>query len=268
MLAILLVLIAQVTPMPSPLPSPSASPPIVTPAPRPLPSPTTAPVMSAQPAIADHLYPGNVVRIAVANSNGPLTVSIDNPVVTVAIDQTARTVTITAGQTLGRGTLTITDATNQGVQIPVRVGLDAGQLLANSLSLQYTGSPIDRTWLQGVVQKMVLRNVQLQAPAAVQTVFNVPAILPPGSLTGLSAQVQIPGNDRYYPVNATVSVNLQNVAADPFAPPTLFYDDDPERITQDGVLYRGQVTSSSPTRLYYYHENTDQPHQLDVAFTA
>lgn len=222
--------------------------------------------MTAQPAVADHLYPGNVVRIAIANSNGTLNAAIDNPIITWTIDQNAHAVTITAGQTLGRGTLTITDSTNQSVQIPVRVGLDAGQLLANSVSVQYTGSPIDRTWLQNVVQKMVLRNVQSQFTP--QTVFNLPAILPPGSITGLSAQVQIPGNDQYYAVNASVNVNLQNVAAQPFTPPTLFYDDDPERITQDGVLYRGQVTAASPVRLYYYHENTDQPHQLVVAFTA
>ncbi len=224
--------------------------------------------MSAQPAVADHLYPGNVLTITVANANGEIGIAIDNPIVTWNLDQTAHTVTLSAGQTLGRATLTISDRSNQSVQIPVRVGLDAAKILSANLTLQYTGNPVEPAWLQKIVQRNVLHNVQLQPGAQAQTNFNLPAALAPGSVSAFDAQVQVAGTDSTYPVNALVNVNLQNVAAPAFTPPLLFYDDDPEHIVSEGVLYRGHIQPGTPVRLYYYHDNGGQPRDLVVVFST
>jgi hypothetical protein len=236
--------------------------------PSPIVSPTPAAPLSAQPFVADHLYPSGTLQITIANSTGAISAAIDNPIVTWSVDQNAHVVNITAGQTLGRAVLTISDGSGQRVLVPVRVANDAARLLSQSLTLQYTGNPVDPAWLQKVVQQTVLRDVELQ-PGAVQpqTNFNLPA-LAPGSVGAFDAQVQVPGGDSYYPVNAVVNVNLQNVVAQTFAPPVLFYDDDPEHIAAEGVLYRGHIDPAAPVRLYYYHDNIRQPRDLAVVFSA
>ncbi|HET9393458.1 MAG TPA: hypothetical protein VFO29_08100 [Candidatus Rubrimentiphilum sp.] len=259
--AALLAALLQGTP-----PAPSGASPA--PSPSPIASPTVAPALSAQPAAADHLYPGNVLRITIAGANGAVTAAIDNPIATWSVDQAAHVLTLTAGQTLGRATLTVTDATNQSITVPVRVGLDAGTIAAQSLSLRYTGNPVDQAWLQKTVQKALLQNVQSAPGANPQTSFALPSALAPGSIGAFDAQVQITGGDQYYPVNSVVNVNLQNVPTESFAPSLLLYDDDPEHITTEGVLYRGRVSPGQPARLYYYHDNNNQPHDLVVAFSA
>ncbi len=259
LVASLLAAMLQVPPSPSPTPSASPSP-VVSPAP--------AAQLSAQPFVADHLYPGGALSIAIANSTGPIGVSIDNPIVTLNIDQNAHTVTLTAGQTLGRAVLTILDGSGQRVLIPVRVALDAAKILSQTLALQYTGNPVDPVWLQRTVQRSVLRNLQLRPGVQAQTSFNLPAALAPGSIGAFDAQVQVSGNESYYPVNALINVNLQNVAAQSFVPSVLFYDDDPEHIATEGVLYRGHIDPATPVRLYYYHDDNAQPRDLAVVFSA
>ena len=259
--ALLAALLQGTPPAPPAGASPAASP-------SPVASPSAAPALSVQPAVADHLYPGNVLRITTGNANGTISAAIDNPIATWSIDQSAHVLTLTAGQTLGRATLTITDASGQSVPVPVRVGLDAGTISAQSLSVQYTGNPIDQAWLQKTVQKALLKNVQLQPGATPQTTFNLPAALGPGSIGALGAQVQISGSDQYYPVSGVVNINLQNIPTESFAPSLLFYDDDPEHVAAEGILYRGRVSPGQPVRLYYYHDNTDRPRDLIVVLSA
>ena len=80
--------------------------------------------------------------------------------------------------------------------------------------------------------------------------------------------MQIAGNGRYFDQSGSTTVTVQNVAATPFTPGLLFYDDDPERISQEGVLFRGSVTATAPARLYYYHDADEQPHRLVVALSS
>ncbi len=259
LVASLLAALLQVPP--SPVPSPTSSP-------SPIASQAPSAQLSAQPFAADHLYPGGVLPVAVANSLGSIGVSIDNPIITWNIDQNAHVVTLTAGQTLGRGVLTISDGSAQRILIPVRVAVDAAKLLSQTLSVQYTGNPVDLSWLQQTVQRSILRNVQLQPGVQAQTSFNLPAALAPGSIGAFDAQVQVAGSDNYYPMSGLVNVNLQNVAAQTFAAPVLFYDDDPEHIRMEGVLYRGHIDPATPARLYYYHDDNAQPRDLAVVFSA
>ena len=94
------------------------------------------------------------------------------------------------------------------------------------------------------------------------------APLAPGQSAQFTVPVQIAGNGTYFDQSGTTAVNVRNVALDPFAPSLLFYDDDPEHVTQDGVLFRGTVTAAAPARLFYYHDDTADPRLLVVALRS
>ena len=94
------------------------------------------------------------------------------------------------------------------------------------------------------------------------------APLAPGGTAQFSVPVQISGNGQYFDQTATTTVNVQNTPVQPFTPGLLFYDDDPEHVSQDGVLFRGSVTAAQPARIYYYHDNTADPRRLVVALES
>jgi len=245
----------QATPPPPP-------PPLTTPQPSPSASP---PALSIAPAPVANLHPSQSLTLFIQNGTGPYTATVDTPIVTVAIDQTARTLTVTASQQTGRATLTVNDSTGASVQIPVQVAVDAGTA-PSSITLRVTGAQLDTQWLTLLIQKDVQNAVTLQPGASVQVQpFTLPAALGPGAVATVPVQVQISGGDQFFNVTPTVTINLQNVEAAPFTPPVLMYDDDPEKLTATGVLFRGQVNPGSPARLYYYHENDDSGNARDLA---
>ncbi|HVA32511.1 MAG TPA: hypothetical protein VNG31_00095, partial [Candidatus Baltobacteraceae bacterium] len=95
------------------------------------------------------------------------------------------------------------------------------------------------------------------------------APLPPGAQMQFNVPVQITSpTGEYFDQNGATLVSVQNVAVDPFAPPLLFYDDDPEHVTQDGVLFRGTVSAAQPSRLYYYHDDGSDARSIVVALTS
>lgn len=164
--------------------------------------------------------------------------------------------------------LTVTDSTGASLQIPVRVAYDAGVVPAQ-LSVQITGDQIDPQWLQSQIQKAIAKAVQTQPGAAAQIgPVTLPTLLSPGASAEIPVQVQIPGGAQYFDVNAQTSVALQNVDAGPFSSQLLFYDDDPEKVVADGTLYRNQIAPNAPARLYYYHQNANDPRRIIVALTS
>jgi hypothetical protein len=224
--------------------------------------------MSVQPG-AVNLYPGQSQTIAVANSSGVLTTKLDTPLVQVTIDQSSHTATIAAAQQTGRATLTIADATGAQIQIPIRVAYPAATV-PPEVVLRVTGNPIDSGWLQQQIQNALSRNVQIQSGAG-QPQFGpmtLPAFLGPGVSAAIPVQVHVSGGTQYFDIDVTTSIALQNVDVAPFSPALLFYDDDPEKIVQNGVLYRNQVSSGTPARLYYYHQNNDDSRQLLVVLSS
>ncbi len=235
------------------------SPPVAT-------TPAPAPLAAAPNAV--NLHPSQTQIITVTGANASISAQLDTALVTAAVDQNARTVTVTASAQTGRATLTVADSTGATVQVPIRVALDAGAV-ASSVWVRVTGNPIDPAWLQTQLAKAVTQAVQLQ-PGAVLTppAFTLPASFAPGATAAVPVGVHIAGGDLYYDVDTTVSVNLQNLDVPGFAPALLFYDDDPEKILADGVLYRAQVSSGAPARLYYYHQNVGQPRRLLVVLQA
>jgi hypothetical protein len=152
--------------------------------------------------------------------------------------------------------------------VPVRVALDGG-IIPPSLSLRITATQPDPQWLQTQIQKLLLKFAAVQPGAQLQVQpFALPAALGPGITAALDVPVRIAGGDTYFDVDGATSVDLQNVPADPFTPPLLFYDDDPERLSATGVLFRASIQPQTPARLYYYHENTADDRDLAVVFTS
>lgn len=220
---------------------------------------------------AVNLQPAQSQSISIANGTGALTASVDLPIVTVTVDQAAHTVTLLATQQTGRATLTVSDGTGASIQVPVRVAYPAAAL-PPAIALRVTGNPVDQAWLQRQLQQAVMKALQLQQGVAPQSVqigaYSLPPSLGPGATAAIPVPVHVAGGDRFLDVDASLSVSIQNVALDPFSPPVLFYDDDPEKIAQNGVLYRAQINPGTPARLYYYHQNTLEPRRLLVLLAA
>lgn len=274
-LALALAIVMQATPPPTPpplvtpAPSPTASPSGATPSPSPSSSASPS-ALTATPAVLN-LAPGQSQTVTISAPSGPLTASFDTPIATATVDQLAHTIAIVAGQQSGRATLTVSDQSGATIQIPLRVALPAGTV-PTTIALRVTGNPVDQAWLQKQVQLAVIKAVQLQQGVAPQSVqfgsYSLPPALGPGATAAIPIPVHIAGGDQFLDVDAPVSVSLQNVALDPFAPPILFYDDDPEKVAQNGVLYRAQVNPGAPARLYYYHQNTADARRLLVLLSA
>ncbi len=215
-----------------------------------------------------NLHPSAGATLAIQSGSGPFSVSVDVPIVTAAIDQNARTVTVTASTQTGRATIVLSDSSGATIQIPVRVALDAGTA-PPAATVRVTGSQLDPQWLMQQIQRVVLPAVQTQPGATAQLgAFTLPATLGPGASAVVPVPVQVAGGDQYFDVNAWTSVTVQNVAADPFSTPLLFYDDDPEKLIADGVLFRGEVQPNAPARLYYYHQNAEGSRQLAVVLSS
>lgn len=264
--ASLVLLLAQVTPPPPP-PQPTAT---TAPSTSPSPVPSPTPALLATPA-SIAISPAQQTTVTLANATGDLAATTDAKLVTVTVDQRAHTVVVTATQATGNDVLHVSDTSGARVDVPIRVAWRAGNVPANAV-LKVTGSPVDPAWLaqqvQALVTRLTLPQVRPEAQATIAAVTPPPAPLAPGERMQFSVPVQINGNGVDYDVSAATAVDVQNVAVDAFTPSLLFYDDDPERVTQDGVLYRGTIDPKRPVRLYYYHDNGPEPRRIIVSLRA
>ncbi len=275
MLLAILTLVAQVTPLPSPPPIPS--PPLASPSASVLPS--ASPLPAVAPSVAPSaltvapasiaITPAQQEIVHVSGAVLPLSVVSDKRLVSFAIDQNAATITTTATQATGTDTLHVTDASGATVDIPVRVAFLAGRVMKTA-TLKVTGSPLDGNWLAQQIQALVTRLTTAMpgAQTTIATVSPLPPSLVPGSQMQVNVPVQIMGGDSYFDVSDATTVTVQNVPMDTFLPQFLLYDDDPERVNADGVLYRGTIDAAHPSRLYYYHDDGPQPRRVVVVLST
>ncbi|MEO6835830.1 MAG: hypothetical protein ABI231_07990 [Candidatus Tumulicola sp.] len=251
---ILGILVSQGVP-PSPTPSPS-------------PSPAAAALVVSTNAV--DLNPAAQRVIDVSGAAWPLTATLDRRLVGVTVDPSAASVTLTANQATGGDVLHLVDANGARADVAVRVAFNAGTIVAQT-TLKVTGNPADPVWLARQAAQWVARVTQA-LPGTQTTIGSVrPAAAPlaPGEQTQFAVPVRISSADgRYFDQAASTTVSVENVPAEPFAPALLFYDDDPEHVSQDGVLFRGTVTAAQPAGLYYYHDNTSDPRRIVVAIAG
>ena len=238
-----------------------------TPAPIASPEPTPASLTVSTNAV--NLNPAQERVLTVTGASPPLTVTLDRKLVTVASDAAGGSVTIDANQATGSDVLHIVDAAGARADVSIRVAFNAGTIVPQT-TLKVTGNPADPNWLARRVEAWVAR-LTLALPGAQATVGTVvPSSLPlaPGNQMQITVPVQITSDGRYFDQTGSTTVNVQNVAADPIVPALLFYDDDPEHIAGDGVLYRGTVASDQAATLYYYHDNTEDPRRIAVVLST
>ncbi len=215
------------------------------------------------------LNPAQQQVVTVTGATAPLTVTLDGKLVNAVAAPDGSSVTFTATQARGDDVAHVVDADGSSADIPIRVAFDAGTIAA-ATTLQVTGDPVDPAWLAQRVADAVTRATAV-APGAQAEIAAVPppaAPLLPGQSTAFDVGVQIRGNGEYFDQTGSTQVSVQNVGAEPFAPVLLFYDDDPEHVTQDGVLFRGTIEAGKPTRLYYYHDAASDGRRLVVAIGA
>jgi hypothetical protein len=252
-----IVTIAQASPIASPSPVPVVSP-----------SPSAGPGLTLSAGNVN-LNPAQQTVVTVTGATAPLQATLDQRLVNVAVDPNGGSVTITATQATGNDVLHLVDAVGARADLPIRVAFNAGTIVPQT-TLQVTGDPIDPAWLARQVSEWVTRLTQ--ALPGAQTVIGsatpLTAALAPGRAAQFVVPVQINGGGQYFDQSGSTTVNVQNIAAQPFAPAQLFYDDDPEHLTQDGVLFRGTVTATRPARLYYYHDDAQDPRNIVVALSS
>jgi hypothetical protein len=264
-----IIAVAQATPIASPTPMPA----VASPAPMPA-SPAASPTASGAPglslsATSVALNPAQQKVVTVGGATAPLQATLDQHLVNVTVDPSGSSVTITATQATGNDVLHLIDANGARADLPIRVAFNAGTIVPQT-TLQITGNPVDPTWLSRQVTDWVTRLTQALpgAQATIGSVTPPAAPLLPGQSTQFVIPVQVSGNGQYFDQSGSTTVTVQNVAADPFVPALLFYDDDPEHLTQDGVLFRGTVSATQPVRLYYYHDDAQDPRRMVVALSS
>lgn len=216
-----------------------------------------------------NLNPAQQQVVTVSGAAAPLQATLDQRLVNVAVSPDGTSITVTATQSTGNDVLHLLDANGARADIAIRVAFNAGTIVPQT-TLTVTGDPADPSWIAQQVTSEVARLTQAQ-PGAQVTIGNaLPPMAPlrPGQSVQISVPVQITGNGQYFDQSGTTAVNVQDVAISPFDPVLLFYDDDPEHVNQDGVLFRGTVAAASPTRLYYYHDAAQDPKRLVVALTS
>jgi len=259
--------LAQETPAPEATPAPIEGP--VTPAPLPTPtsaaSPTAAPgPLQANPATLQSNI--GVPKVAtIGGASGALTATVDPKIATVSVSGSTVTIDPTMN---GRATVHIIDQSGASIDIFLRVAPNAATI-SKYVTVKLTGD-LDPDY----VAKETTLQVRQAANANPGTTINLGLITPPpnpfpvGSAYSIGVPITVLGGDQYLDVSDVMGVTVQHVAAQPFSPTILYYSDDPERIVNDGVLFRGTVTPTTPVRLYDYHENGNDPRRLVVVLST
>jgi hypothetical protein len=215
------------------------------------------------------LNPAQQQIVTVTGATPPVQATLDRKLVNAVVAADGASVTITATQAVGDDVLHVVDANGASADLSIRVAFNAGTIVSQT-TLTVTGTPAEPEWLAAQVTSWVARLTRT-LPGATITFGTVdaPSVpLLPGQSTQFTVPVQIAGNGEYFDQSGTTTVQVQNVALTPFLPALLLYDDDPEHLTQDGLLFRSTVSQAQPVRLFYYHDDTADPRTLVVALSS
>jgi hypothetical protein len=146
--------------------------------------------------------------------------------------------------------------------------------IPSAISLDVTGSPVaDSAFLDAQIRAALDRQIRptLRAGASIRYGPIVPWPLLPlasGSRAAVNVTVTLAGDSVSASVTGITTVTLNSVAVAHAAPVVLFLSDDPEYLQSEGLIFRGNVATDRPARLYYYHSDIGVPHDLDVVLTA
>lgn len=237
----------------SPSPSPSGS---ETPSASPSPTPTPTPVPITVNPQAAFVAVGSTQTLAVSGTFGDITATVATPnLVTVAIDQDARTITL-SGTAPGATTLTVGDSRGITATVGVRVAYYAGAL-PGPLQLRVTGDPASRDYIRDLVKAQIIGATTTRPGAQVvisDDDIHLPDILDQDMTAGVDVPVLIQG-EQYFQVTGNVHVDVQNIAVPRISPDTLMVSDYPEKLTENGILFSADLRHEVPSRFLYFHYN-------------
>ena len=148
----------------------------------------------------------------------------------------------------------------------------AGTLPSN-VSIIVTGNPADGAFLESQIRVALDRQIRptLRPGSVIHWGSIGPWPLLPlavGDRAAANVSVTITGDRGTSFVSGVVTVSMWNQGVPPIAPTTLFFSDDPEYVSSEGLLFRGTIEPGHATRLYYYHSVVGVPRDLDVVLTA
>jgi hypothetical protein len=237
-------------PLPSPAPEGVPSP--AAPAPVPASTPTQPPIVVDPPSAAIALGRSAVLRVS--SVLGQVTAAVADPAIAdAAVDQTARTVTVTA-KALGATKVTITDERGLSRDVPILVALPAGEIPAFA-SIRISGNPASSGFVAETAALAARRVLKVRANTTV-TVGNpiVTAPLEQGDKREVNVPALITG-DGYITASGMVRVLVENYAQPRLPPSFLMVSDFPEKLTSNGLLFHSDIQPFEDARFLYYHYN-------------
>jgi len=225
--------------VPAPAPSTSASP-----------APVLAPLQLAKTHL--QLNPKATTEIAISGGLPPYKVVLSAAVAEATVDAARATLSLRALAT-GSATLSVSDAAGATVVASVLVAANAG-FVPSDVSVALLGAP-DPDFIAAQV-RAALQRASRPLPGAriVLAETPYPENLRPGERLDVAVRVHLDGANRYVDVDGIANVHVIANAAPRIEPATLFYSDDPEKVSADGVLFNGTLSLGRSIRLYYYHQ--------------
>jgi hypothetical protein len=248
-------------------PAPPTPPPLTgTPAPAPTPSGTPGATPSAGPSPSPSLpglpirvdrakvgvVPGATVVVHVSGGVGPLTAQASFDGVDVRYDDPSKTLFLT-GRANGRGTVTFADNAGDSAIVNVFVAPPAG-VVPSDATVELAGT-ISQQFANARIQGTIAQLARMQPGTSIAVGGVNASALRPGDALEVRANVVLRGNDLYVDQTGTTNVHVRVAALPQLDPVVLFYSDDPERLgpLDDGVLFRGTISTTRPARTYVYH---------------
>jgi hypothetical protein len=222
--------------------------------PTPTPTPTQPPIIVDPPTAG--VTPGGTETIRVMQILGTLVATVADPTIaSVAVDQTERTVTVT-GKIVGTTTITVRDDRGLTRDIPVRVAELAGTI-PSDISIRITGRPATQEFVRDQAFAAAIAGAQPKDGAAILAApegVDVPQPLNVDDITTVNVPMQLKG-DRYFTVQGTTHVHVENFAQPPIRPQSLLVSDFPETLKENGILFTADLTAKNAERFLYYHYN-------------
>ena len=174
--------------------------------------------------------------------------------VQVLVNDQTGVVTFT-GKRVGRETLTLV---REGATVKVTIAVEPyAAALSPAAPVTVTAPGIEPVITRNLARDAALRALSLTPGATV-------SLGEPRAEAGHKAYrvpVVVTGADML-PVRETVRVPVETVRLPPFQAANLFYSNDPERVTQPGLLFASRLDAAGAnggaTRLLYHHQNMGQ----------
>ena len=216
----------------------------------------TQPPIIVDPSSAG-VTPGGVETLHVEQVLGNVVVSIADPTIAdVSIDQVTRALVVQgiAGRATRR--LPLRDERGLTRDVGVRVAELAGTI-PNNVSIRITGRPATQQFVREQAFEAAIVAAQPKPGAGIvasQESVDVGEPLKVDDLTTVDVPLILQG-DKYFTVQGTTHVRVENFAQPVVGPKSLLVSDFPETLKENGILFTADLTAKQAERFLYYHYN-------------